>query len=419
MTTYANGHGFKLSPPEQMKFQCFEKDDIPVDIDEVFEGGHCADKNGELYKIGNVEVSCCQCIRYKCQQFGELMGEALLFWNTTVSESCCLTCNGTVVPENTKIDTEQLDDECKTIKTSFCRTFPSSNIAAIEYDFSYKNCCNDNSGYLHYINATVLEPSTCSERICFFTESLPHTVWKSNQIISGCDCCEVNGGLVHDGHKWDYNGDFYECCRGEIVKKVEGANSTSPEATQKTTTTFEMITHEERRSSSSSSSFSPDFDPSPSSLKDCVDIWRHGWKSHGTNLFYKYFEEVNGDYGNSWHYTANRYCKSRWNAKLPSVHDRSLNTFLAYLSGGKPTWIGGRGFYRFIPDWLNGTKVREYSWMDGSEWDYTNWNPSTNRSTLYRFGVAINWEGFGLWNDVNKYAENVTGYICQKTCSQM
>ena len=54
--------------------------------------------------------------------------------------------------------------------------------------------------------------------------------------------------------------------------------------------------------------------------------------------------------------------------------------------------------------------------MDGSEWDYTNWNPSTNRSTLYRFGVAINWEGFGLWNDVNKYDKNVTGYICQKTC---
>jgi len=63
MTTYANGHGFKLSPPDQMKFQCFEKDDIPVDIDEVFEGGYCADKNGELFKIGNVEMSCCQCIR--------------------------------------------------------------------------------------------------------------------------------------------------------------------------------------------------------------------------------------------------------------------------------------------------------------------------------------------------------------------
>ena len=64
ITSYANGHGFKLrygntcnevpfkhdiyflSPPEQMNFQCYEKDEAPVDVNEVFEGQHCADKNG-------------------------------------------------------------------------------------------------------------------------------------------------------------------------------------------------------------------------------------------------------------------------------------------------------------------------------------------------------------------------------------
>ena len=27
------------------------------------------------------------------------------------------------------------------------------------------------------------------------------------QIISGCDCCELDGDLVPDGFKWDINGE--------------------------------------------------------------------------------------------------------------------------------------------------------------------------------------------------------------------
>jgi len=412
MTTYANGHGFKLSPPDQMKFQCFEKDDVPVDIDEVFEGGHCADKNGELYRIGNEEVSCCQCIRYECQQFGELMGETLLFWNTTVSESCCLTCNGTVVPENTKIDTELLDDDCKTIKTSFCRTFPSSNVAAIEYDFNYKNCCNDNSGYLHYINASVLEPSTCSERKCFFSEMLPHTVWKSNQIISGCDCCEVNGKLVPDGHTWDFNGDFYECCHGEIVKKMEGEHLITTEVS------------EVEEKSSSSSSFVPAFDLSRSSIMDCKNLWVYGWKSNGANIFYKYFEDSFNHHGwrGLYQKAANHLCRSRWNGTLASIHDQTpkpgyghLNSFLAEeIAGGKPAWIGGHTSYSR----LNETWVRVFQWYDGSAWDYTNWSPNayTNYVNHWSSVVYINYEKTGLWNAVNRHTNSITGYICQKTC---
>ena len=54
------------------------------------------------------------------------MGEMLFYWNITVSESCCVTCNGTVVPEDTIIQTENLDDECMTVKTSSCRNIPGS-----------------------------------------------------------------------------------------------------------------------------------------------------------------------------------------------------------------------------------------------------------------------------------------------------
>ena len=63
-------------------------------------------------------------IRYECRELDEVFGKVLYYWNTTVSESCCVTCNGTVVPENTEIETEKMDDDCQTIKTSVCRTLP-------------------------------------------------------------------------------------------------------------------------------------------------------------------------------------------------------------------------------------------------------------------------------------------------------
>ena len=81
----------------------------------------------------------------------------------TVSDQCCITCNGTTVPENTYIDTEQSQDKCGTVKTSYCRNLPSKiaflhtifklNIillddpkAVIEYSVKHKSCCSDYQG---------------------------------------------------------------------------------------------------------------------------------------------------------------------------------------------------------------------------------------------------------------------------------
>jgi len=168
---------FDIMAPDQNQYYCYEPDDPSVDVSKLYEQ-HCVDKTGEIFKHGDIKTSCCQCIRYECTEYDELMGEKLFYWNITVSELCCLTCNGTVVPENTIIETENLDDECMTVKTSFCRNIPGYNNATIEVDFSYKNCCNDNTG-LKPINSTALEPKTCSERTCYHSEVLPHTVWKS------------------------------------------------------------------------------------------------------------------------------------------------------------------------------------------------------------------------------------------------
>jgi len=223
-TFFLESFAFELEAPEQKKYECHETEDILVDTSEVFEG-HCVDKTGELYQDGDIKTSCCKCIRYECTHFDELLGKTLYFWNTTVSESCCITCNETVVPENTKIDTKYVDDECLTVKTSVCRTIPGSMEATIEYDFTYRNCCNDNSEFLHSINTTVLEHSTCSERTCFYAPSLPHTIWKSKQVTAGCNCCELNGKLVQDGHEWFEFGVGFECCKGEIVKKIGSATT--------------------------------------------------------------------------------------------------------------------------------------------------------------------------------------------------
>ena len=42
------------------------------------------------------------------------------------------------------------------------------------------------------------------------------------KVLPGCDCCEVDDGkLVEDGTTWVLDGKTFECCRGEIVIKVE------------------------------------------------------------------------------------------------------------------------------------------------------------------------------------------------------
>ena len=83
--------------------------------------------------------------------------------------------------------------------------------AVIEKEFNYKKCCNDDEG-LSVLETSKLVPSFCSERECFYSPALPYALWTSRQVLPGCDCCEVNGTLVPDGHTWVENnvtyGDF-------------------------------------------------------------------------------------------------------------------------------------------------------------------------------------------------------------------
>ena len=47
-----------------------------------------------------------------------------VYWNTTVSDNCCLYCNNTVYKADTVIDTTQLEDKCESEETHVCRKIP-------------------------------------------------------------------------------------------------------------------------------------------------------------------------------------------------------------------------------------------------------------------------------------------------------
>ena len=86
---------------------------------------------------------------YKCEEIGhwesQLGEEVKVGWVRSVSAGCCQTCNGTVVHPNTVISTSQLEDDCLSLQTEVCRVRPGLETAVIEQQFSYRNCCNDNT----------------------------------------------------------------------------------------------------------------------------------------------------------------------------------------------------------------------------------------------------------------------------------
>ena len=75
--------------------------------------------------------------------------------------------------------------------------------AKIESEFNFKACCSDNTG-VQVLGTEVYQPSTCSQRTCFYDDYLPFSLWISKQVncilinsgnliflkvIPGCDCC--------------------------------------------------------------------------------------------------------------------------------------------------------------------------------------------------------------------------------------
>ena len=55
-------HFFRIYSVSSL-YTCFEKDNIPVNTEEIFEG-HCNDIHGNKYQKDSTTTSCCDCLVY-------------------------------------------------------------------------------------------------------------------------------------------------------------------------------------------------------------------------------------------------------------------------------------------------------------------------------------------------------------------
>ena len=97
---------------------------------------------------------------------------------------------------------------------------------------------------------------------------------------------------------------------------------------------------------------------------------------------------------------------------LASVNNKQENDFIASLTKGKYSWIGGFKFADQTWGWTDGQK-----WIETKDGGYTNWRfrdgkqVEPNNYGQRENSLLMNWGGRGLWNDSpyqNKYA-----YVCQ------
>ena len=47
---------------EDSPYKCFEKDSPPVNTEDIFDGGHCIDLNGNKFVENSNTTSCCECL---------------------------------------------------------------------------------------------------------------------------------------------------------------------------------------------------------------------------------------------------------------------------------------------------------------------------------------------------------------------
>ena len=137
---------------------------------------------------------------YTCTYVGDHQGSKMYSWNTTISDHCCLGCDGRVHKADSVIKEIPHEDECLSIETSVCRRIPGkycqSHVlvryiymykylgeekAKIEVEYTFRNCCNDGAG-LQPLKTVLYQPSTCSQRTCYYDKMMPHSVWISQQV---------------------------------------------------------------------------------------------------------------------------------------------------------------------------------------------------------------------------------------------
>ncbi|XP_051787816.1 scavenger receptor cysteine-rich type 1 protein M130-like isoform X2 [Erpetoichthys calabaricus] len=127
-------------------------------------------------------------------------------------------------------------------------------------------------------------------------------------------------------------------------------------------------------------------------------LCQKGWENHSSQC-YQFFTEKK-----SW-IDAELYCV-RLGGNLASVHSSGDHHFITSLikrsdSHQPTTWLGGFDCVRTL-SWL---------WTDGSQWDFTNWNPGEpNNDRGIENCLHTNYLVPGGWNDIE--CEHQFPFVC-------
>ncbi|RWS05816.1 low affinity immunoglobulin epsilon Fc receptor-like protein, partial [Leptotrombidium deliense] len=114
---------------------------------------------------------------------------------------------------------------------------------------------------------------------------------------------------------------------------------------------------------------------------------------------------------------AQNYCKSL-NASMVSIHSKEENDFVSQLMKTGGIWLAGQ---------QERIKSSKFNWIEGSEFNYTNWDESQKRPlfTQSNYSSCIAMAEYGYWYDERcselPNAESITRYaLCvQPTCNEL
>ena len=132
-----------------------------------------------MYWLINKLILIINC-RYECNKVS-FVGQSIYFWNISVSDQCCLHCDGSVFKDGAEMEPSAPRGECGAVETSVCRLNLDTNKAEVEHEFFYKDCCTDEEGFSN-LGAKKNDPASCSEKVCYRTSSMYHALWHSQKV---------------------------------------------------------------------------------------------------------------------------------------------------------------------------------------------------------------------------------------------
>ena len=85
---------------------------------------------------------------YTCTEVGGTLPKGFAIWKRTVSEKCCLHCDGTVYKDGLEMTPVDVGGVCDAVETSVCRLNPDTGKAGVLNEYHYKSCCPDDKGLI-------------------------------------------------------------------------------------------------------------------------------------------------------------------------------------------------------------------------------------------------------------------------------